>query len=94
VEGLPNSVLEAGAYGLPVVATPVGGIPEIISDGVTGLLVKPRDSQALADSILKVLKNPDLAARLSWACRERVREQFSFDRLIKDLGHLYEVAPI
>ena len=94
VEGLPNSVLEAGAYGLPVVATPVGGIPEIISDGVTGLLVKPRDSQALADSILKVLKNPDLAARLSRACRARVREQFSFDRLIKDLGHLYEVAPI
>lgn len=94
VEGLPNSILEAGAYGLPVVATPVGGIPEIISDGVTGLLVTPRDPNTLAESILRVLKNPDLAARLSRACRARVQEQFSFDRLINDLGHLYEVVPI
>lgn len=94
VEGLPNSVLEAGAFGLPIVATPVGGIPEVISDGVTGLLVRPRDSQALAESILRVLKDPDLAARLSHACRERVRAQFSFDRLINDLGRLYDVASV
>lgn len=94
VEGLPNSVLEAGAYGLPVVATPVGGIPEIISDGVTGLLVRPRDAQALAESILKVLKDPNLASRLSRACRARVHEQFSFDKLLNDVEHLYEPAPI
>jgi L-malate glycosyltransferase len=92
-EGLPNSVLEAGASGLPIVATPVGGIPDIIIHGVTGLLVPPRDAQALAESILQVLSNPDLARTLSRACQDRVRTEFSFARLIEGLGKLYEGRP-
>src|SRR6266853_323311 len=88
-EGLPNSVLEAGASGLPIVATPVGGIPDIIIHGVTGWLVPPRDAPALAESILQVLSNPDLARSLSRACQDRVRTEFSFGRLIEGLGQLY-----
>src|SRR6266404_1396225 len=85
-EGLPNAILEAGASGLPIIATPVGGIPEIIIHNVTGLLVPPGDSQALAESILWVLKNPELASDLSRACQRRVLTEFSFDKLLENLN--------
>jgi glycosyltransferase involved in cell wall biosynthesis len=89
-EGMPNSVLEAGATGLPIVATPVGGIPEIVTHERTGLLVPPRDAEALAGAILRVLQDPDLASRLSRTCQTQVRTQFSFDRLIRDLSDIYD----
>lgn len=88
-EGFPNSVLEAMAAGLPVVATHVGGIPEIIEDGVSGLLVSPKDSHALAAAILQVLGNKELAEQLGRAARERVHAQFSFERLLSELDSLY-----
>jgi glycosyltransferase involved in cell wall biosynthesis len=89
-EGMPNSVLEAGASGLPIVATPVGGIPEIVTHERTGLLVPPRDPEALAAAILRVLEDPGLASSLSRACQTWVRSQFSFDRLIRDLSGIYD----
>jgi glycosyltransferase involved in cell wall biosynthesis len=92
-EGLPNAVLEAMAAGLPVVATRVGGVPEIIEDEVNGLLVSPQDSQALADAILRLLYDPELARRLSQAGQKRIRTDFSFDRLLAELGQLYNLAP-
>jgi glycosyltransferase involved in cell wall biosynthesis/serine acetyltransferase len=88
-EGLPNSVLEAMAVGLPVVATSVGGTPEIIEDGVNGLLVEPRDSHALAGAILQLLGNEGFAKQLARSAQERVHGQFSFDRLLSELDSLY-----
>jgi glycosyltransferase involved in cell wall biosynthesis len=71
-EGVPMAVLEAMAMGLPVVATSVGGLAEIIEHGVTGLLVPPGDPPALADAILSVLDSPELAARLGAGARAEV----------------------
>jgi glycosyltransferase involved in cell wall biosynthesis len=92
-EALPNSVLEAMAAGLPVVATRVGGIPEIIQDGENGLLVPPQNSQALAEAVIRLLEDSDLAQRLATAGQKRMRTQFSFDRLLGVLEQLYGAAP-
>jgi glycosyltransferase involved in cell wall biosynthesis len=88
-EGLPNAVLEAMAAGLPVVAMRVGGIPEIIEDEISGLLVSSQDPQALADAILRIIENPELATRLAQAGQKRIRTHFSFDRLLAELETLY-----
>ncbi len=88
-EGLPNAVLEAMAAGLPVVATHVGGTPEIVEHGVSGLLVPPRNPEALAQSVLGLLQDIGLAKKLARAGQQRVQSQFSFDRLFSDLDTLY-----
>jgi L-malate glycosyltransferase len=88
-EALPNALLEAMAAGLPVVSTCVGGVPEIISNAVNGLLVPPNDPHALAEAILRILQNPDFAKQLSQAGQEMVRTRFGFDRLVADLEQLY-----
>ena len=90
-EGMPNSVLESMAAGIPVVATRVGGTSEIILDGVDGLLVPPRNPPALADAILRVLQDADLARRLSRNGQARMRTHFSYDRLIAQLEQLYSL---
>ncbi len=76
VEGMPNAILEAMAAGLPVVATQVGGVPEIVVDGQTGLLVPPADNTALAQALLKLLEDVSLRQRFGLTGRQRVREQF------------------
>jgi glycosyltransferase involved in cell wall biosynthesis len=78
-EGLPLSVLEAMAAGLPVIASNVGGIPELVADGVSGVLVPPGDPAALAEAIEALLENPALALELGAAGRRRVVENFDLE---------------
>jgi glycosyltransferase involved in cell wall biosynthesis len=75
-DGIPNVLVEAMAAGLPVVSTRISGIPELITDGIDGLLVDQRDPAALAVAIERVLTDPDLAARLGLAARRRVERDF------------------
>jgi glycosyltransferase involved in cell wall biosynthesis len=67
----------------------VGGTPEIVEDGVSGLLVPPKDPQAMAGAIACLLGNPGLREALVQAAQERARTQFSFARLLSELDHLY-----
>jgi glycosyltransferase involved in cell wall biosynthesis len=78
-EGLPMSVLEAMAAGLPVVASGVGGVPELVKDGETGALVPPRDSHALAAAIREIAGDPQLRDRLGQAGRRRAEVEFSLE---------------
>ena len=89
-EGLPMSLLEAMAHGVPVVATKVGGIPEAVRDGVEGVLVAPGDIQALAAAVLGLLADPEACTRMGAAGCERVRSEFSSARMIATLEDLYE----
>jgi glycosyltransferase involved in cell wall biosynthesis len=84
------SVIEAMAYGLPVVATNVGGLPEVVEDGVTGILVPPGNAKALADALVRLLRDPDLRARMGQAGRERVRAEFTVDRVVTQTLAVYE----
>lgn len=80
-EGLPLVALEAGALGRPVVASSVGGLVEVIEDGITGRLVPPGDYHALAAAIGEVLSDPSLAARMGAAARKRVEERYDARRM-------------
>jgi glycosyltransferase involved in cell wall biosynthesis len=88
-EGLSNVLLESMAAGVPVVATAVGGNPEAVEEGVTGLLVAPRDPGALATAIQRVLEDRALAMRFGAASRRRVAQRFSIDAVIRATESLY-----
>ncbi|HSC71764.1 MAG TPA: glycosyltransferase, partial [Candidatus Methylomirabilis sp.] len=90
VAGMPNSVLEAMAVGLPVVATAVGGTSEVVVEGETGLLVPPRDPAALADAMLKLLGDRGLAEAFGRAGRARVEAHFGEDRMREQLEALLD----
>jgi glycosyltransferase involved in cell wall biosynthesis len=88
-EGLGTSILDAMACSRPVVATRAGGIPEIVEDGVTGLLVPPRDHVALAEAIVRLLRHPDLGARMGAAGFARVAGRFTVDRMVAGTAAVY-----
>ena len=88
-EALSNVVLESMAAGAPTVATRVGGTPEAVVDGVTGILVPPADSGALAEAIVHLLRNSELAAHLGRAARSRIADHFSVRRMVRATEDLY-----
>jgi len=92
IEGLPMTVLEAMAHGKPVIATPVGGTPEAVADGETGLLVPPRDPVRLAEAIRALAADPELAQRLGLAGRERVEREFSEAAMTRRVLEVYDAV--
>lgn len=92
-DGLPTVLLEAMALGTPSVATPVTGIPEVVRDGVTGLLVPERDPAALAGALARLLDDPGLRVRLARRARERVEEDFDVHGQAARLRTLFTGPP-
>lgn len=88
-EGTPVSAIEALAAGRPVVATRVGGVPDVVRDGEDGFLVEPAAVDDLADRLARLAADPALRDRMGAAGRERVLERYAVDRLIDDIDGLY-----
>lgn len=91
-EGLPMGMLEAMSYGLPVVMTPVGGVPDVIDDGVNGRLVPVDDRQALAVAIDELLADPERSRRMGQAARTTVAESSDIRQVAEAVGSLIERA--
>lgn len=88
-EGLGLSIMEAQAAGLPVIASRVGGIPTLIEDGKTGILVKPGDWNELAEAIIRLLQDRARMNKIGLAGREFIKKNFSADRMLNEVEDLY-----
>jgi glycosyltransferase involved in cell wall biosynthesis len=88
-EGLSNVILESMAAGKPVIATKVGGSMETVQEGVTGYLVPPADSRALADRMVTLFRNPERARAMGAAGRKVIQEKFTVEAMIKSYETLY-----
>jgi glycosyltransferase involved in cell wall biosynthesis len=91
-EGTPISVIEAGATGLPVVATRHAGIPDVVVEGETGFLVDEHDVDAMADRMIRIAGDPELAGRLGRVARTRVERHFSIEQSIARLWRIIEAS--
>ncbi|MFY9493067.1 MAG: glycosyltransferase family 4 protein [Minisyncoccia bacterium] len=90
-EGFPYSILEVGLAGVPVVATDVGGVNEAIKDGKTGILVEPKNSKMLAEAILKLASDRELAKKLTRGLKKTITQEFSFEAMIQKTEWVYKV---
>ncbi|HNQ35934.1 MAG TPA: glycosyltransferase, partial [bacterium] len=88
-EGMPVALLEAMSYGLPVIATSVSGIPEVVRDGQEGFLVEPANPQQIAERLLQLVETPQLRAKLGGRARERVAREFSREQMVQAYADLY-----
>jgi glycosyltransferase involved in cell wall biosynthesis len=88
-EGVSLALLEAMAAGLPVIATAVGGTPEAVTEGVTGLLIPPQDAEALAGALERLLSDPTWGQKLGENARKMVAEKFSLERLGREINEIY-----
>lgn len=91
-QGIPNAVLEAMAAGIPVVATEVGGLPEIVTHGKTGLLVKPKDQEEIGDAINTLLENEDIRRSMSVNAKSIMKNQFSWVQIANRVINAYHLA--
>jgi len=89
-EGLPYVLLEADLAEVPIIATKVGGIPEIIQNEKTGLLINPANPDELADAIRNLINNPDLRKKLSINANQKIFQEFSFEKMLKRTLAAYE----
>ena len=88
-EGIPNVIKEAMATGLPVISTLHSGIPELVTDGVSGLLVPERDAASIADALANLIRHPDVCEEMGQAGRKQVEQKFDTNSLSKKLEGLY-----
>jgi glycosyltransferase involved in cell wall biosynthesis len=88
-EGLGRALTEAVGTGIPVAATEVDGIPELITHGVTGCLSPPGDAEGLAENILWILDHPEEARRLAEGARSRVLREWGVDQMVHQIEYLY-----
>jgi glycosyltransferase involved in cell wall biosynthesis/protein-tyrosine-phosphatase len=93
-EGIPNVLLEAFAYGKPAVATSVGGVPEVLEDGVTGRLVPPGDAKPLAEGLVTLLRDNALRDQMGLAAHARIRTRFNFEHRTRALETLYRAKAV
>lgn len=91
-EGMPMSVLEAMAHGIPTVATPVGGVPQVINDGIDGFIMPVDDEEKLSAILLRLAGSPELRERVGLAARNRVASEFNIDKNIEALTNLYKAV--
>ncbi|MBW1613078.1 MAG: glycosyltransferase [Deltaproteobacteria bacterium] len=89
LEGFPMVTLEAMAMAKPIVATNIDGITEQITDGVTGILVPPKDPSALAKAIIRALTNKELARSMGLSAREKVELEFSVEKMVAETERVY-----
>lgn len=88
-EGLPMTILETMARGIPNISTRIASIPEVITDGITGILIEPGDTEALSEAIRRIVADRGLRARLSEASYRLVRDKFSIDTAFARLASIY-----
>ncbi|GAB6182650.1 glycosyltransferase family 4 protein [Thermodesulfovibrio hydrogeniphilus] len=88
-EGLPQALLQAMAVGVPVVATAVGGVPEVVKHEITGLLTKPDDADELAENIIKVLKNPRFGEIMAEKAKKEIKEKHSLKAMLDKIESVY-----
>ena len=89
-EGFPAVLLEAMAFSVPIVATRVGGVPEAIEDGISGILVPPKNPEALAEAIIKIYENPELASEMAKNARTRFEKYFTAETMARQYENIYE----
>jgi glycosyltransferase involved in cell wall biosynthesis len=89
-EGVSLALLEAMAAGLPVIVSRVGGLPEVVTDGETGLLIPPQDPEALAAALARLLAEPDFARNLGEKARRHAEANYSLERLGREINEIYE----
>ena len=89
-EGLPNALLEAMSFGLPVITTPVGAIPEVIKDGENGFLIDPGDAKALSDRIITLIEDPGLRETMGKNNIKSINTEFAQEKMIEKIDRIYQ----
>ena len=88
-EGLPMAILEGMSYGIPVIATRIGAIPEVVTDGQEGFLIEPGDVPSLADRMLRISSDPEMRERIGQAARRRIEVHYSLDVMVDRIMNVY-----